>query len=102
MKSSGKPWSEKNGAERLNTVLMMSAKVTLVVLLLYMFIISLSLMGGAFKVVGGKTSGRAFRQSEIFDNPVAGLSLGILVTVLVQSSSTSTSIIITMTAADLL
>lgn len=102
MTSSGKPWSEQNTTERIQTVLMTSAKIILVVLLLYMFIISLSLMGGAFKVVGGKTSGRAFRSSEIFANPVAGLSLGILVTVLVQSSSTSTSIIITMTAADLL
>merc|ERR1719199_83980 len=69
---------------------------------LYMFILSLGLMGGAFKVLGGKTSGKTFRQSELFDNPVAGLALGILATVLVQSSSTSTSVIITMAAADLI
>jgi len=102
MTANGKPWSEKNAIERTNTVFMMSSKIFLVVLLLYMFIISLGLMGAAFKVVGGKTSGRVFRQSELFENPVAGISIGILATVLVQSSSTSTSIIITMAAADLL
>jgi sodium-dependent phosphate cotransporter len=49
-----------------------------------------------------KASGRAFRDTELFDNPFAGLVTGILVTVLVQSSSTSTSIIISMTAGDLI
>jgi len=102
MKSAGKPWSEKNTQERVFTVFMLASKLLLVAFLLYAFIISLSLMGGAFKVVGGKTSGRAFRQSELFANPVAGIVIGILATVLVQSSSTSTSIIITMTAADLI
>merc|ERR1712078_946500 len=38
----------------------------------------------------------------LFNNPIAGVLVGVLVTVLVQSSSTSTSIIITMVAADLL
>jgi len=60
------------------------------------------LMANAFRILGGKTSGRAFRDSDLFDNPLAGLVVGILVTVLVQSSSTSTSIIITMTAGDLI
>jgi len=101
MKSTGKTWGEKNCQEKILTVLMTTAKLMLVALLLYMFIISLGLMGNAFKVLGGKSSGRAFRQSELFSNPVASLSLGILATVLVQSSSTSTSVIITMAAADL-
>jgi sodium-dependent phosphate cotransporter len=59
-------------------------------------------MANSFRILGGKTSGRAFRNSEFFDNPLAGLVTGILTTVLVQSSSTSTSIIITMTAGDLI
>ena len=44
----------------------------------------------------GKTAGRVFAESELLTNPVAGLMIGVLVTVLVQSSSTSTSIVITM------
>jgi len=102
LKATGKPWGEKSCGERVNTVLMTISKVLMVALLLYMFIISLGLMGNAFKVLGGKTSGKTFRQSELFSNPVAGLALGILATVLVQSSSTSTSVIITMAAADLI
>merc|ERR1719203_843625 len=59
-------------------------------------------MSNAFRIIGGKTAGRTFRNSDLFDNPLAGLVTGILVTVLVQSSSTSTSIIVTMTAANLI
>ena len=93
-----KPWVEKNGAERAQWLLVLFCKVVLALLLLYMFIISLGLMANSFRILGGKTSGRAFRDSDLFNNPLAGLVTGIIVTVLVQSSSTSTSIIITMTA----
>merc|ERR1719335_1824006 len=86
----------------MQTCVVLLLKVVLALLILYLFIISLGLMANSFRILGGKTSGRAFRDSELFDNPLAGLVTGILVTVLVQSSSTSTSIIITMTAGDLI
>jgi sodium-dependent phosphate cotransporter len=102
LKATGKTWSEKSFIERVNTVFVTISKIVLVALLLYMFIISLGLMGNAFKVLGGKTSGDTFRNSDLFKNPIAGLAVGILATVLVQSSSTSTSVIITMSAAGLI
>ena len=37
----------------------------------------------------------------LLSNPVCGLMIGVLVTVLVQSSSTSTSIVVTMVSADI-
>jgi sodium-dependent phosphate cotransporter len=69
---------------------------------LYMFICSLSFLADGFRLVAGKKAGEVFANSEVFNNPVAGLMVGVLVTVLVQSSSTSTSIAITMVGADLL
>ncbi|XP_055957264.1 sodium-dependent phosphate transport protein 2B isoform X2 [Patella vulgata] len=50
----------------------------------------------------GKKAGEVFRNNDILKNPVAGLMMGVLVTVLVQSSSTSTSIIISMVGAGIL
>lgn len=44
-------------------------------------------------------AGDIFKDNVILSNPVAGLVVGILVTVLVQSSSTSTSIIVSMVAS---
>eukprot|EP00747_Dinoflagellata_sp_TGD_P161205 gnl/TRDRNA2_/TRDRNA2_178057_c0_seq9.p1 gnl/TRDRNA2_/TRDRNA2_178057_c0~~gnl/TRDRNA2_/TRDRNA2_178057_c0_seq9.p1 ORF type:complete len:897 (+),score=140.98 gnl/TRDRNA2_/TRDRNA2_178057_c0_seq9:156-2693(+) len=96
------PWEEKTGAQKVTFLAILFFKIVLATLITYLFIISLGLMANSFRILGGKTSGRAFRDSELFDNPLAGLVTGILVTVLVQSSSTSTSIIVSMTAGNLI
>merc|ERR1719382_1979043 len=59
----------------------------------YVFLIGLSLMGGAFKVLGGRGAGNMY---SAVDNPISGLMTGVLSTILVQSSSTSTSIVVAM------
>ena len=41
-----------------------------------------------------------FFQSDLVKNPLAGLMIGLVVTVVVQSSSTSTSIIVSMVSAN--
>ena len=61
-------------------------KVLGVLISLYLFLFGLDLMGG----------------STFSDNPIAGLMVGILATVLVQSSSTSTSIVVGLVGADVL
>jgi sodium-dependent phosphate cotransporter len=58
---------------------------------LYFFLCGLGLMGDSFKVLAGKSAGNLFAAA---DHPIAGLMVGILATVLVQSSSTSTSIVV--------
>ena len=65
--------------------------------LIWCFLIMLSLMGNGFKLLGMRDSSKMF---DIVDNPISALMIGILVTVLVQSSSTSTSIIIGLVGAD--
>eukprot|EP00746_Dinoflagellata_sp_MGD_P150393 gnl/MRDRNA2_/MRDRNA2_82285_c0_seq1.p1 gnl/MRDRNA2_/MRDRNA2_82285_c0~~gnl/MRDRNA2_/MRDRNA2_82285_c0_seq1.p1 ORF type:complete len:578 (+),score=115.14 gnl/MRDRNA2_/MRDRNA2_82285_c0_seq1:97-1734(+) len=67
--------------------------------LLYLFLIGLDLMGNAFKAMSGK--GVANMMGSI-DNPIAGVAIGIIVTVLLQSSSTSTSVVVTMVGADII
>jgi len=66
---------------------------------LYGFLFGLGLMGNSFKVLGGKTAGDLF---SMVGNPIAGLMVGILATVLVQSSSTSTSVVVGMCGADII
>jgi len=65
--------------------------------LIWMFLECLGLMGTGFKLLGGKDSAKLF---DVVDNPISGLMIGILSTVLVQSSSTTTSIIIGLVGAD--
>ncbi|XP_022084689.1 sodium-dependent phosphate transport protein 2A-like isoform X2 [Acanthaster planci] len=70
--------------------------------LLYLFICSLDLMSSAFRLLGGKEAGRVLSENELLNNPICGLMIGILATVLVQSSSTSTSIVVSIVAAGIL
>ena len=64
---------------------------------LWVFLLTLGVMGTGFKLLGGKSSAKMF---DVADNPISALMIGILATVLVQSSSTTTSIIISLVGAD--
>jgi len=68
-------------------------------LALWVFLLGLDLLGGSFKVLGGRGAGGMF---SAVDNPIAGLMVGILATVLVQSSSTSTSIVVGLVGAEVI
>jgi len=70
--------------------------ITMVLFFLYFFLVGLSLLGTSAKVMGGCTAGALFGDDT---NPVAGLMVGILCTVLVQSSSSTTSIIVSLVGA---
>ena len=95
-------WSQLNPGEKLMAVAVVVLKLLLIVFALYAFICALSFLADGFRLVAGRQAGEIFQNSVLFNNPIAGMLVGVLVTVLVQSSSTSTSIIITMVAADLL
>jgi len=64
---------------------------------LYMFLVGLQLMGDAFKCLGGRGAGSLFTAVQ---NPIMGLMTGVLATVMVQSSSTTTSIVVGLVGAD--
>ncbi|CAF0937820.1 unnamed protein product, partial [Brachionus calyciflorus] len=77
-------------------------KIIGLILCLYIFICSLELMSSAFRLLGGRLIGKTNQLNVILDNQLAGLMLGILLTILVQSSSTSTSIVVSMVSAQII
>lgn len=60
---------------------------------LYFFLFGLDLLGTGAKIMGGCRAGTLFGKEK---NPIAGLMVGILSTVLIQSSSTTTSIVVAL------
>ena len=71
-------------------------RVLAVFAVLYLFLVSIGMIGSAFKGLG-----RGFAES-LFQNqasPFIGLFIGILATGLIQSSSTTTSLVVGMVAA---
>lgn len=71
--------------------------LSVVCLFLYFFLFGLSLLGTGAKVMGACTAGELFGDDT---NPVAGLMIGILATALIQSSSTTTSIVVSLVGAE--
>ncbi|RKY92762.1 MAG: hypothetical protein DRQ01_05850 [Ignavibacteriae bacterium] len=71
-------------------------KTVAIFAVLYMFLVSIGLIGVAFKGFG-----RGYAESLMSSNagPIIGLFIGILATSLIQSSSTTTSIVVGMVAA---
>jgi len=63
---------------------------------LYLFFLSLGMMGGALKLYGKDV---AVQLIEATTNPFIGLFIGILATSVIQSSSSTTSIVVGMVAA---
>ncbi len=101
-KLKGIPWKERSFKKKTLSITKGTFQFLLILGSLYFFIASLTWLADGFRLVAGKRAGEVFRNEAVFNNPVSSLMVGVLVTVLVQSSSTSTSIIITMVAAELL
>ncbi|XP_067453768.1 solute carrier family 34 member 2b [Thunnus thynnus] len=102
LKDTGIKWSELDTKGKIMRVLTGIVKLILLLGLLYVFICSLDILSSAFQLVGGKAAGDIFQDNVVLSNPVAGLVIGVLVTVLVQSSSTSSSIVVSMVSSGLL
>lgn len=104
-------------SERTKYVIVLIGRIIGLFTLLYIFVCSLDIMSSAFRLVGGieklsliqwkfifsdstgKITGKAFTEGAVLSNPIAGLMLGLLATVIVQSSSTSTSIVVSMVSS---
>nr|XP_054772263.1 sodium-dependent phosphate transport protein 2B-like [Lytechinus pictus] len=66
---------------------------------LYIFICCLDILSVGFSLLGGKGIGVVVANNDLLTNPLCGLVIGLLSTVLVQSSSTTTSIVVSMVSA---
>ena len=71
-------------------------RILLLFLLVYLFLLSITLLGSAFKFFGQDFANRLIATTS---NPLVGLVIGILATSIVQSSSTTTSIVVGLVGA---
>ena len=79
-----------------NQNLLTALKILGVIASLYLFLIGIGGMGAAFK---GEFKETAAKLLEATRSPIVGLFIGILATTIVQSSSTTTSLIVGLVAA---
>jgi sodium-dependent phosphate cotransporter len=86
-------------SSNLRNTLQTIGRVIYLLLLLYLFLVAIQLFGDAIKKLGANAAASLVTGLE---NPFAGLSVGILATVLVQSSSVTTSLIVGMVGTGVL
>jgi len=72
------------------------ARIAVVLFFLVVLLVGVKLLGASFKMVGKDTAQSLFAG---LANPFAGLAVGILATVLVQSSSVTTSVVVGLVGA---
>jgi solute carrier family 34 (sodium-dependent phosphate cotransporter) len=88
-----KPTHVKNSRGSPGNFLEILFRILIVLLLLAGFLVAIQCMGGSFKLMGKGTSEALFNGVV---NPFSALAVGILATVLVQSSSTTTAMIVAL------
>jgi len=81
------PWRQK-----LTTL----SRILRLLILIYLFLFSINLMSSSLKMLGSDVDKSILQVTE---NPIIGLFIGILATSIVQSSSATTSAVVTMTVA---
>lgn len=86
--------SKMNYPSQANTIFVL--RIALILAVLYIFLVSIGLMGAGFKLFG-KDFAKAL--IETTSNPFVGLFVGIFATALIQSSSTTTSMVVAFVAA---
>jgi len=74
-------------------------RIALILFLIYIFILSIKLMGGSFKLFGKDFAEAMFSATS---NPLVALMIGVFTTALVQSSSFTTSSIVGLVASGVL
>lgn len=91
---SGRPYTAqfKPGDSVVLKLLMMAG-------LLYLFLLSITLLGSTFKLFGKGFAETIFQSTS---NPVLGLMIGMLATAIVQSSSTTTSLVVRLVASGMI
>jgi sodium-dependent phosphate cotransporter len=80
----------------LSTILNISQRLLWLVFILFIFLFALNMMSGGFKLLGKDVAEQII---SITSNPFVGLFVGLLATSLVQSSSTTTYMIVAIVAS---
>ncbi|MEN8006695.1 MAG: Na/Pi symporter [Candidatus Krumholzibacteriota bacterium] len=87
--------SQPPGTPLSTRIVSLLLNILILAALLYVFLFSIGMFGAAFKLVGKEFSKHLIATTT---NPVIGLMIGLLATSLIQSSSSTTSIVVGMVA----
>ncbi|KAI6227435.1 hypothetical protein M3Y99_01253400 [Aphelenchoides fujianensis] len=95
-------WNEMSSNEKIVHATKKTLKVLLLLFFIFGFICTLSLLGVAFKLIGGKGLGSAIKHSGFLHNPIAASIVGMVISMALQNTTTFMSVLVSMVAGRLL
>ena len=90
------PWNVMSSKDKIFFFANICIRIFALIVSLYIFVVTLDLMTLAFTLLSRSTFGRIFQSRLLVKNPIIGVMFGIIITTILQSSSTVTSMIVSM------
>ncbi|VDL69989.1 unnamed protein product [Nippostrongylus brasiliensis] len=95
-------WSELSTRAKICYYILSCLRFTGILVILFLYICSLSNLSNAFSLLGSRGLGKAIKASPLINDPVSAVVVGMLATVVLQSATTTTNVLVSMIAADML
>lgn len=96
------PWQVMSKRQRFFYLLNIFLRLLSFMISLYTFVVTLDLMTSAFVLLSRSAFAQIFQSRIFLKSPIVSLMLGILITTILQSSSTVTSIIVAMVGSGII
>ncbi|KIH51185.1 hypothetical protein ANCDUO_18730 [Ancylostoma duodenale] len=95
-------WSELSTRAKAYYYSLSSLRFIAICIILFLYICSLSNLSTAFSLLGSRGLGKAIKASPLINDPISAVVVGMLATVVLQSATTTTNVLVGMVAADMI
>ncbi|KAH7713706.1 Sodium-dependent phosphate transport protein [Aphelenchoides avenae] len=95
-------WSELSCAQKFQAIAFVVLKLIALFIIVCTFICTLGLLTDAFQLLGGRGIGNAIQGNRFIQNPISASIVGMVITLVLQSSTTLISILIGMIGGGLI
>ncbi|XGW33604.1 hypothetical protein V3C99_017762 [Haemonchus contortus] len=95
-------WSTLSTRAKVYYYFISGIRCTGICIILFLYICSLSNLSTAFSLLGSRGLGKAIKASPLINDPVSAVVVGMMATVVLQSATTTTNVLVGMIAADML
>ncbi|PIC17706.1 hypothetical protein B9Z55_023855 [Caenorhabditis nigoni] len=95
-------WTSTPTKHKVKYYITCSFLIFLILIVLFIYVCSLANMSTAFGLLGSRGLGKAIQESPLINDPISAVIVGMLATVVLQSATTTTNILVTMVAANMI
>ncbi|GMT07268.1 hypothetical protein PENTCL1PPCAC_29442, partial [Pristionchus entomophagus] len=97
-----KDWKDLSKREKSVFIGALTAKCLAIIVVIFIYLCTLSTLATAFTLLSSRGLGKYIRDSSLIRDPASALIIGMLITVVLQSSTTFTNVLVSMVAANMI